>query len=133
MLKRLVALCCSVILSTSFVIGTSTSAAVIPPDRPTYSYTSDCSSSLSISGSTATCESKLLGYSGTTTKIVVKQILQKNNSGRWEDICSWTHTSYTFFASVTNYKYSLTSGTYRLKSVFTVYSGSNYETITKYS
>jgi hypothetical protein len=41
---------------------------------PAYCYTSDCYSSLSISGSTATCTSSATGYYGETTKISVYQV-----------------------------------------------------------
>jgi len=134
MVKRLVALCSAVILSISCVGGKNVSAAVVLPDRPAYSYTSDCSSSVSISNSTATCKSYIRGYFNITTKIEVEQTLQKKNHlGGWEDICSWNNTINSFQGTVTNYAYSLSSSTYRLKSVFVVYSGNNHETITKYS
>lgn len=127
----------AVILSMTFVIGNTVSAAVKIPDvSPTYSYTCDCSSTLTTSGTTATCKSNVTGYKNETTKIVFKQTLQKkNSSGGWNDVsnATWTSTVYSYQGSATNYKYSLSSGTYRLKSVFTVYAGTSYETITKYS
>lgn len=133
MFKKPISLLCAILLSTSFVAGSNVSAAVVLPDAPAYSYTSNCNSQLTITGSTAECYSYVTGYYGSTTKIVIKQILQKKtSSGNWEDVCSWNSTINNFKGSVTNYKYSLSSGTYRLKSVFTVYAGSNYETITKY-
>lgn len=101
---------------------------------PYWSYTSTCSSTLSISGRTATCTSKATGYLGTTTKIVISQTLQKEvSSNKWSEIESWSETVNSFVGSATNYSYNLSNGTYRLKSVFTVYSGSKHETITKYS
>lgn len=101
---------------------------------PYWSYTSTCSSTLSISGKTATCTSKATGYSGTTTKIVISQTLQKKTSSNsWSEVDSWSETYNSFVGTATNYSYNLSSGTYRLKSVFTVYSGSKCETITKYS
>ncbi len=131
MVKRLVALCFAAVLSSSFIASSNVSAVVVPPDRPAYSYTSDCSSSISISNSTATCKSYIRGYFNVTTKIEVEQTLQKkNSSGKWVDVCSWNNTINYFQGTVTNYAYSLSSGTYRLKSVFTVYSGNNHETIT---
>ncbi len=127
----------AVILSMSFVIGSNVSAAVKIPDvSPTYLYTSSCSSTLTTSGTTATCKSTAKGYNNETTKIVFKQNLQKKNiSGGWNDVtnATWTSTVNSYQGSATNYKYSLSSGTYRLKSVFTVYAGTSYETITKYS
>lgn len=133
-MKKVISLICAVVLSTSFAVGNVASATVILPDSPAYSYTSECSSSLSISGSTATCISSVTGYYNETTKIVIVQTLQKkNSSGEWEDICSWTKTINSFKGSVTNTKSSLSNATYRLKTVFTVYAGTASETITKYS
>lgn len=76
-MKKVISLLCAVVLSTSLVVGNVASATVILPDSPTYSYTSECSSSLSISGTTATCESYITGYYNKTTKIVIVQTLQK--------------------------------------------------------
>lgn len=134
MIKKVASLLCAVVLSTSFAVGNVASAAVILPDVPSYSYTSECSSTLSISGTTATCKSSVTGYYNKTTKIVVNQTLQKkNSSGDWEYVYSWYDTIYNYCGSVTNTKSSLSSGTYRLKTVATVYAGTANETITKYS
>ena len=134
MIKKVTSLLCAVVLSTSFAVGNVVSAAVIPSDAPAYSYTSECSSTLSISGTTATCDSSVTGYYNETIKIVIKQTLQKKNSSSdWDDVCSWNNTIYNYRGSVTNTKNSLSNGTYRLKTVATVYAGTANETITKYS
>lgn len=97
-------------------------------------YTKSTFSTLTISGTTATCKSEATGYSGTTTKIVIVQTLQtKTSSGTWSKVKAWSETDTGYKGSLTNYAYSLSTGTYRLKSVFTVYAGTQYETITKYS
>ncbi len=97
-------------------------------------YTESATSTLTISGAKATCISKATGYSGETTKIVIEQILQKKtSSGTWNEVTSWSETDTGYIGSATNTKSSLSSGTYRLKTVFTVYAGSNYEVLTKYS
>ncbi len=133
MIKKVASLLCAVVLSTSFAVGNVASAAVISPDAPAYSYAYDCTSELSISGTTATCKSSVTGYSDKTTKIVINQTLQKkNSSGDWGYVYSWYETINDFKGSVTNTKSSLESGTYRLKTVFTVYAGTASETITKY-
>lgn len=134
MFKRLTSLLCALVLSISFGVCNTANAAVVTPDAPAYSYTNECNSYLSVSGTTATCESYATGYYNKTDKVVIKQILQKKTSSvSWEDVCSWTTTVYSFHGSAINNKYSLSSGTYRLKTVFTVYAGTSYETITKYS
>ena len=77
---------------------------------------------------------KGIGYSGETTKIVMEQTLQKKtSSGGWSEVASWSETDTGYIGSATNTKSSLSSGTYRLKTVFTVYAGSDYEVLTKYS
>lgn len=101
---------------------------------PAYTYTCNCSSVLSISGSSATCTSSATGYYGETTKISVYQVLQKKtSSGSWTSVGSWQETDVGYNGYASNTKTGLSSGTYRLYTVFTVYAGSNYETIEKYS
>ena len=75
-----------------------------------------------------------MGYSGKTTKIVIKQTLQKkSSSGTWTTVGTSSNTINSHI-NVYSKKYtSLSSGKYRLKSVFTVYAGNKSETITKYS
>ncbi|MCR5835450.1 MAG: hypothetical protein K6G88_02960 [Lachnospiraceae bacterium] len=108
----------------------------VPPDNPispNYLYTYSCSSSLSISGSTATCTSNLTGYPGVTTKIVVKQILQVKDGNLWRTAHSWTKTYYSNSCSYVNTRTIYSGNTYRVKSEYTVYAGSNYETVYSYS
>ena len=136
MIRKMFSTVIAIIISTICLLCWSSSAAYIPPDTPQYSYTKYCSSELTISGTTATCTSNATGYVNETTKIIFNQTLQKqNSSGSWSDVtsASWTKTVYYYKGSATNTKSSLASGTYRLKTVFTVYAGSSYETITKYS
>ncbi len=96
-------------------------------------YTSYCASGISITGTTAFCDSSAVGYSGETTKIYIEQTLQRRGTYGWVNEQTWTSTTYSYYASLSNYKYNLTSGTYRVKSFFKVYSGTNYDTITTYS
>lgn len=99
-----------------------------------YQYTNKISSDLSISNHTATCKSVVRGDSSLATKVVVTQTLQETFDGcTWYYIDSWSKTFNSWYAIYTTSKSSLSSGTYRLKSVAKVYSGSNYETITVYS
>lgn len=101
---------------------------------PSTLYTDYATSTLTISGTKAICVSKAIGYSGETTKIVMEQTLQKKtSSGGWSEVASWSETDTGYIGSATNTKSSLSSGTYRLKTVFTVYAGSDYEVLTKYS
>ena len=98
-----------------------------------YVYTRSANSSLYFSGKTAYCSSSVYGYSGTTTKIVVNQYLQKKSGSSWSNVWSWHYTFNTWYCNYDNSRSSLASGTYRVKTVAKVYSGSNYETVTTYS
>lgn len=130
MIKKITATLLTVVISV-LVLCTVVSANGVSL-YTTYLYT--CSSTLTISGTTATCDSNATGYYGETTKISISQTLQKkNSSGDWEYVDSWSETDQGYKGSATNYKYNLSSGTYRLKSVFTVYAGSDSETVEKYS
>ena len=129
MTKKFLTIVC-VVVALFFGI-TRVSAETVSP----YSlYTKTTSSDLSVSGSTATCESEAVGYSGTTTKIVMNQTLQKKSFfGSWNEVASWSEIDTGYHGYASNTKSSLSGGTYRLKTVFTVYAGSNSEEITVYS
>lgn len=134
MFKKIISLLCSLILICSFAINERATAAVVQPVAPAYSYTYECSSELYVSGTTLTCSSELIGYNNITDRIVIYQYLQrKNASNEWVTIYSWYNVINDFIGSITNYRYSMASDSYRLKTTFEVYSGTNYETITKYS
>ena len=96
----------------------------------------NASSDLSISGTTATCVSRVNGLSG-VVKITVNQYLQKQGFlWIWTtyDGAEWTETVSSDSLFVSNTKTGLTSGNYRLKSVFTLTDkNGKTETITVYS
>ena len=98
-----------------------------------YLYTYSISNSLSITNHTASCISTVLGYPEVTTKIRIEQTLQKKNGSSWSDKVIFTNSYNTFIAIYSTQKSGLASGTYRLKTVAKVYSGDDYETVTKYS
>ncbi len=96
------------------------------------------SSNLSIDyNNKATCNSIFSDINNNISKIKVVQTLEKH----WAfgvffavNNASWERTFYTDSLSMTNYKYSLESGTYRLKTIFTVtMKNGQTETITVYS
>lgn len=128
----------SIILSLILVatcLSAQASAAVVDTGNseiaPAYSYTISASSTLSINSSkTATCKSVVAGMSGIATKIVFTQRLQKKVNGTWTNVKTWTGTYERVSASFTNTKTSLASGTYRVRTIAKVYSGSAYETVT---
>lgn len=98
-----------------------------------YQYTASLTSTLSISNKTASCKSVVRGISNIATKVIVTQTLQKKNGNSWNNVISWTKTFNSWYAIYTTTKSSLSSGTYRLRTIAKVYSGNNYETIPVYS
>lgn len=136
-MKRIMAL----MLSLAMTIGASEAVYANPEtDAPIdseitvdYQYTSNLTSDLSITNKTATCNSVVRGYSGLATKVEITQTLQKKSGSTWTNVTSWNKTFNTWYAMYSTTKSSLSSGTYRLKTVAKVYKGSAYETITIYS
>ena len=91
-------------------------------------------SDLRISGTTAYCSSSTYGVD--VVSITVEQTLEKYSGWFWNNVegAHWTETINANMISVDNTKYGLSSGTYRLKSVFTLTnSAGKSETITIYS
>ncbi len=99
---------------------------------PLYDYTNNFGETLSISNGTATCKASLIGISGTTSKVVIKMTLQKKTLLWWSEVETWSATYDTYYGTL-NKSVEVKSGTYRVKAVYTVYSGSANETITDYS
>lgn len=136
-MKRITSLVLAALLAlnTSFMV----SADPVPetPAEPEiieeYQYTSSISSNLYISNNTATCESKVIGFSNTVTRIEITQTLQKKSGNSWNFYTSWVKNYYNWYGILSTTKTGLSSGTYRLKTVAKVYSGNSYETITIYS
>ena len=93
-------------------------------------------STLTISAATATCYSMYRDASGSTSKVVITQSLQKEGVFWTWSTCAgeWTKSTNGSSASLNNKVYNLESGTYRLKTVFTVtLSNGTSETVTVYS
>ena len=130
-MKKFVSFLAAVLMCCS-IGGITLSAAVIPDSgiaSPCYSYTDRLTTTLSISNGKASCRTTIYGISGTTTKIVVTQYLEKKNGKSWDEVTSWTDTFNNWWCNDTN-SYTITeSGTYRLRSEATVYSGSKSEDV----
>ena len=99
-----------------------------------YSYTTTATSTLYISSNTAYCKSKARGKT-TATKIEAVQYLEKKSGSKWYVVTdgTWTDSVNDSLLIVSNNKSGLTSGTYRVRTVFTVYSGSDSEKVTAIS
>lgn len=90
--------------------------------QPYYEMANEPTSTLSISGTTAICESYIKGNSD-VVKIVAVQTLQKQGflwSWSKYDGAEWTKTVYSNTLAMSNTKTGLSSGKYRLKTVFTL-------------
>lgn len=121
-----------------FSLSVTASAQTIPTGivQPYYEMANEPTSTLSISGTTAICESYIKGYSD-VVKITAVQTLQKQGflwSWSKYDGAEWTKTVYSNTLAMSNTKTGLSSGKYRLKTVFTL-TDKNGETekITVYS
>lgn len=103
---------------------------------PYYEIANNPISNLQISGTTAYCTSSSRGVD--VVKITVEQTLEKYSGWFWiwndVDGAKWKTTMYSNSISISNTKSGLSSGTYRVKSVFTLTDSSGKtETITIYS
>lgn len=121
----------------SYFFATSFQVYAVESDEqqisPYYNYTQSNTASLKISNSgTATCYSTITGYPNLTTKIKLTMYLEKKTLWWWSEETNWTSTVKGYYNSLSK-NYSVTSGTYRLRVVYTVYSNSSSETITGYS
>ncbi len=103
---------------------------------PAYEISQDVSSSLSIGGTKATCTSR--AYSDNCASISVTHTLQKYSGWLWiwndVDNANWSKTVSVNTICLVSTKNGLSSGTYRVKSVFTLTDkNGKTETITIYS
>ncbi len=121
-----------------FSIPVSASASDVPFGivQPYYEKANEATSILIINGTTATCKSELRGYPD-VVKITAEQYLQKQGFlWIWStyDGAEWTKTVYTNTLTMSNTKTGLSSGKYRLKTIFTLTDkNGETETITVYS
>ena len=93
-----------------------------------YLYTNNVTSTISISSNTATCKATVTGQSG-VTEIEITLCLQKKVNGTWTNIVSKTKYFYQRSAIFSYPKESLSSGTYRSRTIAKVYKGTASETI----
>ncbi|HOB19355.1 MAG TPA: hypothetical protein PKO35_01460 [Candidatus Atribacteria bacterium] len=144
MRRRIAIFLMIVCLITILPIGTVNAAEMsagtvttfVPDITIQMAYTSFMRTDLSITASgTAYCAAVFDGYPGITTKVTITMTLQKKGflGLWWTEVATWTDTFYKPYASVQHNYYGLSGGTYRVKGVYTAYSGSNSETHTAYS
>ena len=101
--------------------------------EPAYAIANNPVSRVTISGTTATCYSSTRGNA---TTISITQTLQVKKTTVWSNVkdATWTKTVNANSITMRNFKYDLDSGTYRLKSEYTLTAkDGTTETITVYS
>lgn len=130
MKKRII--CCLLVLSMLLSVPYAVNAAAAEPIIPLYDNASSASAILSISGNTATGEGTIKGYSN-VTKIDIALTFQKKSLLWWSDVETWYKYAVGNSSNISANMTLTGSGTYRVKIVYKVYVGSEYETITCYS
>ncbi len=139
MKKRIIAFVAAVlfvIASTVTISAECASEASSAYVTPRYSYSDGVYSTLSVSGTTATCTSRAYGKSDVTNISVVQTLQKRGLFAIYSDVSGgkWMSSQYGNSFSISNPKYNLDSGTYRLESEFTfTTSDGDTETITVYS
>jgi len=121
-MKKIISILMSLMICLS--LPSTVSAHAIPTNfiQPYYELAMDAKSYLDIRGTIATCISQTDGMSG-VVKIVINQYFQKQGFlWIWStyDGAEWSETTYSDSHAIVNTKSGLTSGKYRLKSVFTL-------------
>lgn len=135
-MKKVFSLMAAILLCFSFTVTASAKTVSEGVAQPLYDKASEAKSTLSISGTTATCKSTVDGKSD-VKKIVAVQTLEKQRSlWSWDKYrdAEWTKTVNSSSLTMSNKYYNLESGTYSVKTVFTLTdSQGKSETITVYS
>ena len=92
--------------------------------------TMSAKTAISKSGTTATVTASARG-NNTVTKITTKMELQKKSGSSYSTVKTWSSTVNSSSASLKKTAIVSNSATYRVKTTFTVYTGSTSETIVK--
>lgn len=126
---------CSAVSISAF--ADTTTQAVVDEISPYYESARRAESLLTIMSNSAECSSDCEGFSN-VVQISVEQTLEKYSGWFWiwneVEEANWNTTNRGSSIFVNNTRSGLTSGTYRLKSVFTLTNSSGKtETITVYS
>jgi len=136
--KRIVKGLAATCLAITVLLGSSTAVLGDAPLRnanvtvakitPFMLYTNSTTTGFNISASgLAEGYASVIGYKGTTTKIVIYLYLEKYAGGTWVIDGSWSSVTYSYRASM-NVSATVTHGyTCRLRGFYYVYSGSAYE------
>ena len=101
--------------------------------QPRLTYIAEAQTSIRVENGAAVVDCWVKGDYGEATKAKVIAELQLKSGNNWMAYGTWTNTENAFKASVYETK-SVTDGhTYRVKATYTVWEGSQSETITVFS
>lgn len=135
-MKKVFSMLAILLLCFSLPVKASANTVSFAVAQPYYEKANDARSVLSISGTTAACESYIMGNPD-VVEITATQYLQKQGFlWIWStyDNTTWTKTVNSNSLVMSNTKTGLSSGKYRLKTVFTLTDKQGKsETITVYS
>ena len=135
-MRKVLSLMLTLLMCFSIPVSASASDVSFGIVQPYYEKAYNAISKLTISGTTAKCESSVKGHSD-VVEITAEQYLQKQGfMWIWStyDGAEWTKTVYTNTLTMSNTKTGLSSGKYRLKTIFTLTDkNGETETITVYS
>lgn len=102
--------------------------------EPRLTYISDAETDLSLTGTTAIVDCWVKGNVLNATKAkVIAELQVKSSATNWIPVAIWTDTQNDFMASVYETKTINLNNTYRVKATYTVWEGSQSETITVFS
>ena len=135
-MKKVISLLLCLLMCFSLSITASAQTIQTSIVQPYYEMAKTANSELTVIGTTAVCENTSRGDTN-VVKITAEQYLQKQGIlWIWStyDSAEWTKTVYSNVLTVSNTKTGLSSGKYRLKTVFTFTDKQGKtETITVYS
>lgn len=129
--RSLVSLMMSVIMLLSIgTVGATTVSAEETSVQPRLSYTNYTFTGLDITtAGLACCTADVEGYDGITTKVHIRMTLQKYTVLWWSDQITWENAFTGIEGALCRNTTVTSSGRYRVRAVYTVYSGSASEEI----
>ena len=129
--RSLISLMMSVVILFSIgTVGATTVSAEETSVQPRLSYTNFTFTGLDITtAGVACCTAGVEGYDGITTKVHIRMTLQKYTVLWWSDQISWENTFADMEGALCRSTTVSGSGRYRVRAVYTVYSGSASEEI----
>lgn len=136
-MKRLMScIMCLALLLLGAVSVQATEASTENPIQLDSLYINTTVTTLTISGGVATCTGTITGYSGITTKVVIALFLERKTAGSstWSGYASDPAKTINSFFGSYQMKKSVDRGyQYRVRAVYTAYSGTKHESITGFS